>query len=444
MAKVLEIGLGQGLVSEQIIRRGAHRSGPDMTDTRTDPGQRYFPAGRSTPRLVGVAWALLLINTLGYAGANGLVVPFPRTVGQAVTMGALVLAFCLALVLNPSVRIRPNPYLLLLSLLLVVSIASSLGLEAGVGALFRCLRFALFIATLWLLSCWWRGDLSFVRYTIRVLGVFLLTVLVGLAVSPENALAGAGGKGRLIGVLWPMHATQVGQYGAVVAGLVILLWLTKAIDRSSAMLISVASITVLLLSHTRTATIALAVALSGACLTLVLRSARIRRAMAVAAALAVCSALFFGPALQRWFERGQNSEQLGNLTGRQTIWNSLLGEERSVYTQFLGIGLSDKSFNGLSIDNSWLAVFNDQGFLGIVLVVAILAVLLGAAVLRPPSPARACAVFLILFCTVSSYAEVGLGDASAYLLYLAAAASLLVPSMAAPARNQASPGSLSK
>jgi hypothetical protein len=62
---------------------------------------------------------------------------------------------------------------------------------------------------------------------------------------------------------------------------------------------------------------------------------------------------------------------------------------------------------------------------GIALVVAFLTGLIVTAALRPPSPQRACAVFLILYCIVASYTEVGLGDASPYLLNLAVAASLL-------------------
>ncbi|MDQ4033263.1 MAG: O-antigen ligase domain-containing protein, partial [Actinomycetota bacterium] len=44
---------------------------------------------------------------------------------------------------------------------------------------------------------------------------------------------------------------------------------------------------------------------------------------------------------------------------------------------------------------------------------------------RPPSPARACAVFLIVYCLIASYTQVGLGDASGYLLHLVVAAALL-------------------
>ena len=55
------------------------------------------------------------------------------------------------------------------------------------------------------------------------------------------------------------------------------------------------------------------------------------------------------------------------------------------------------------------------------------------ALLRPPSLPRACAIFLISYCAVASYTEVGLGDASPYLLHLAVAASLLAaPAEAVP------------
>jgi hypothetical protein len=72
-----------------------------------------------------------------------------------------------------------------------------------------------------------------------------------------------------------------------------------------------------------------------------------------------------------------------------------------------------------------LAVFHEEGYLGIALVAAFLLVLVVVAVLRPPSLARACAIFLIVYCLSASYTEAGLGDASPYLLHLAVAASLL-------------------
>lgn len=375
-------------------------------------------------KLVGVAWLLLLINTLGYAYDLNLLFEFPQFVAQLATMGSLMTAFGLALVLNPRVRIRSNPYLALLTVLLAVSFIASVDPSDSLGSLFRCLRFAVFIATLWLLSYWWRGDLAFVRYTIHALVVFVLSVAVGLAASPQDAMWGT--QGRLVGVVWPMHAPKVGQYAAVLAGLVVLLWLTKLAKRWSAVALLSLAIPVLLLSHTRTATVALIAALACAMLALVAASGRARRALAAAITLAGISAVVFGQTLQNWFARGQDPELLMSLTGRQANWNALLEEERTLYETALGTGLSNKSFNGIPIDSSWLAIYLEQGLIGLSVVILIIAVVFFGAVIRSPSPARACAVFLIIFCVVSSYTEVGLGDASTYLLYLAVAASLVV------------------
>ena len=101
------------------------------------------------------------------------------------------------------------------------------------------------------------------------------------------------------------------------------------------------------------------------------------------------------------------------------------------------MGLGDKSFDGLPIDNSWLAVYHEQGLIGVALVAAVVIVLGGVALLRPPSLPRACAIFLISYCAIASYTEAGLGDASPYLLHLAVAASLLAPPAAAARRSPA-------
>lgn len=410
----------------------------DTTATGGHPRIRAFLPEPSVPRLVGTVWALLLVNTLAYSDVPT-VIPFPRQVGQAITMGALVCALGLALVLNQRLRFKPSPYLLLLSLLLVVSIASSLRLEAGVGALFRCFRGTVFLATLWLLSCWWRGDLRFVRYHVRILGAVLLTVLVGLVIAPGKVLGGL--SGRLVGAIWPIPAPQVGQYAAVVAGLVILLWLTRSIDGQSAAWIAPPAIVLLLLSHTRTAAIAFVAALVCAILSLVRGNARARRAIAVLAGLAGMVAVAPGQPVQQWLARGQDADQLASLTGRQNVWDALLAQPRTISDQWIGVGLTDKSFNGLSIDSSWLVVYYEQGFIGIAIVAVILVGLLVAAALRPPSPGRACAIFLILYCVVASFTEVGLGDASPYLLHLAVATALLsgAPTAAVPATSHGRP-----
>lgn len=375
------------------------------------------------PKLVGVVWGLLVLNTLGSAGAKT-IVPLPRSLIQMVTMGALAAAFALALLLNPRVRVRANAYLFLLTLLLVASVIASAHLESGFGALFRCARLTLFVGTLWLLSRWWDGGMTFVRLHIRTYFAVLLSVAAGLAVSPAAALPDLYG-GRLVGALWPLTPPQIGQYAAVIIGLTVLLVLSGLTDRTSAAVIVVPSLVLLALTHTRTATLGLLAGLVLAVGSLVLTSAAARRFFTWAVVCAAVAAVGFGSLLQAWFLRGQSEENFSSLTGRAKVWDALLAAPRSVSEQVFGVGLGDKSFGGLPIDNSWLAVYNEQGVTGVVLVAAFMAVLGGVALLRPPSPARACALFLIGYCAIASYTEAGLGDASPYLLHLAVAAGLL-------------------
>ncbi|MFS8197668.1 O-antigen ligase domain-containing protein [Streptomyces sp. CWNU-52B] len=401
-----------------------------MTAQDLRPGAGQRPA-TATPRTVGIIWGLLVLNTLGSAGAKT-IVPLPRSLIQLVTMGALVAAFTLALAVNLRLRIRASAYVLLLTLLLVPSLISSLQLESGFGALFRCGRLALFVGTLWLLSRWWDGGLTFVRHHIRMYFAVLGSVAVGAVVSPGAAMPDLYG-GRLVGALWPLTPPQIGQYAAVIIGLTVLLVLGRRTDRASAAVIIVPSVVLLLLTHTRTATLGLLIGLTLAIGSLVLTSAAARRFFTWTVLCAAVAAVGFASALRAWFLRGQSQENLTSLTGRAKVWDALLAAPRSTSEKLFGVGLGDKSFGGLPIDNSWLAVYHEQGWAGVSLVAAIILVLGGVALLRPPSLARACAIFLISYCAIASYTEAGLGDASPYLLHLAVAASLLAaPATAAP------------
>ncbi|MFK0286863.1 O-antigen ligase domain-containing protein [Streptomyces sp. NPDC090499] len=390
------------------------------------------PSPAGTPRIVGVVWGLLVLNTLGSAGAKT-IVPLPRSLIQMVTMGALVAAFALALAVNLRLRIRPSAYLLLLTLLLVTSVLSSAHLESGFGALFRCFRLTLFVGTLWLLSRWWDGSLTFVRYHVRAYFAVLGSVAAGLVVSPGAALPDLYG-GRLVGALWPLTPPQIGQYAAVIIGLTVLLLMGHRTDRRSAAVVIVPSFVLLALTHTRTATLGLLLGLALAIGSLILTSAAARRFFSWAVLVGAVAAVGFAGALQTWFLRGQSKENFSSLTGRAKVWDALLAAPRTTSEKLLGVGLGDKSFGGLPIDNSWLAVYNEQGLIGVGLVAVIIVVLGGVALLRPPSLQRACAIFLISYCAIASYTEAGLGDASPYLLHLALAASLLAtPAAAAPA-----------
>ncbi|MBB4985175.1 O-antigen ligase domain-containing protein [Streptomyces nymphaeiformis] len=377
------------------------------------------------PKSVGAAWALLALNVLGSAGAKT-VVTIPRSLIQMVTMGALVGAFTLALTANLRLRIRPSAFVFLLTLLLVPSLISSV--DVGAGALFRCARLALFVGTLWLLSRWWDGSLRFVRYHIRMYFAVLVLVAAGLVVSPGTAMPEYYG-GRLVGALWPLTPPQIGQYSAVVIGLSVLLLLGRRTTLTGAAVVIVPSFVLLAMTHTRTATLGMIIGLVLAIGSLFLTSAAARRFFGWTVLCASVGAVVFGSALRTWFLRGQSQENFSNLTGRAKVWDSLLSAPRTTGETVFGLGLGDKSWDGLPIDNSWLAVYNEQGLLGVAIVAAFLLALGGIALLRPPSLSRACAIFLISYCAISSYTEVGLGDASAYLLHLALAASLL----AAPA-----------
>ncbi|MFF6998949.1 O-antigen ligase domain-containing protein [Streptomyces sp. NPDC008313] len=386
-----------------------------------------------SPRIVGTVWGLLVLNTLGSAGAKT-IVPLPRSLIQMVTMGALVAAFTLALLVNLRLRVRPSAYVFLLTLLLVPSVISSANLESGFGALFRCARLALFVGTLWLLSRWWDGGLTFVRHHIRMYFAVLGSVAAGLVLSPGAALPELYG-GRLVGALWPLTPPQIGQYAAVITGLAVLLLLGRRTDRTSAAVVIVPSLVLLALTHTRTATLGLFLGLALAIGSLFLTSAAARRFFTWAVLCAVVAAVGFGSWLQAWFLRGQSQENFSSLTGRAKVWDALLSAPRTPLEYLFGAGLGDKSFGGLPIDNSWLAVFNEQGVTGVVLVAAVIVVLGGVALLRPPSLSRACAIFLISYCAIASYTEAGLGDASPYLLHLGVAATLL----AAPAATTPPP-----
>lgn len=409
------------------LRHGGQPGAPDTVGTQ--PGAEPRPVG--TPKIVGIAWGLLVLNTLGSAGANT-IVPLPRSLIQIVTMGALAAAFALALAANLRLRIRASAYVFLLTLLLVPSVISSANLESGFGALFRCARLTLFVTTLWLLSRWWDGGLTFVRHHIRMYFAVLGSVAAGLAVSPGAAMPELYG-GRLVGALWPLTPPQIGQYAAVITGLTVLLVLGRRTVRTGAAVVIVPALVLLALTHTRTATLGLLIGLVLAIGSLIMTSAAARRFFTWAVLCATVAVVGFASALQAWFLRGQSKETFSNLTGRAKVWDALLAEPRSTTEKLFGMGLGDKSFGGLPIDNSWLAVYQEQGLIGVALVAAIIIVLGGVALLRPPSLQRACAIFLTSYCVIASYTEVGLGDASPYLLHLALAASLLAaPAAAAP------------
>jgi O-Antigen ligase len=336
-------------------------------------------------------------------------------------------ALLLALTVNRRRLIRPNVFLCLVSLLVVGAVITSFAPE-HFGTVYRTFRLAGFVCTLWLLTPWWgRRDLLLVRAHLKAMAVVLGTVLLGLLLSPGGALA----QGRLAGALWPTPPTQVAEFAAVTMGLVVVLWLSGEMRGRLSLIVVVVAGAILLLTHTRTALLAMVVGLLVAGLSLITVKARVRRVFSVAAVVVAIGAITLSSVVTTWLARGEGTQQLTSLTGRTDVWTLLVSIPRNEFQVAFGFGLSNKSFQGLPIDSNWLASYYDQGLWGVTICAVILLFLLILAFLQPRGVQRALALFLVTYCLVASFTETGFSDASTYLLELTLAASLLVSSAAA-------------
>jgi hypothetical protein len=135
--------------------------------------------------------------------------------------------------------------------------------------------------------------------------------------------------------------------------------------------------------------------------------------------------------LRSWAVREQDSQRLASLTGRTLAWSAVLEQQTSVRTTMLGHGLGNKGvllrrgegdFDVMAIDNGWLSLFWETGWLGVgVVLLALLSAVV--AVARAPTPAvRAAAGFLLVYVAVTSITETGLSDLSSQTLHVLVAA----------------------
>lgn len=378
----------------------------------------------STTLVVLLVWSALFVNVLTYSDI-GTVIPIPALVGRLITQGALPVAALLALVLNPRAVVRPGVFLTLVTVIALVSLAVSIHNEYFLGSTFRACRMLLFVAVLWLLSPWYgRRDMLLLRCHRICLGAVLVSVYLGLLLSPGLAFAYGG---RLTGAVWPIPPTQVAHYAAVMLGTSVLLWMCRVVPGWRALVISVASVVPLLLTHTRTALLAVIVGVVIGGASLFLGHVRVRRSSAIGAVLGILGATLFASQLTTWLLRGQSVDQVGALTGRTKVWTDVFALDRSRVEELFGSGMSNQSFHGLPIDSSWVASYLDQGWFGVAGQAALLVVLLLMAVVHVPGPARAVGLFLVIYCLVASITETGLGTPSTYLLDLTVALALLYP-----------------
>lgn len=386
--------------------------------------RRSFSESHRRRRRVQLIWALLLLNVLTfYAGAPH-ILPIPSAIGKVITQFALVAAFALVLTVNRPASVRPSVFVLLMVLLAAEALLTAPWAEFLSGAVFRSGRLLVFVAVLWLLTPWWgRRDLLLLRTHLTLVWMVLGSVVVGLLVAPGLAMT----DGRLTGVVWPIPPTQVGHYAAAAAGLSTVLWLSGLLRRDLALAAVVVAIPLLLLTHTRTALLAMIVGTLFAGLSLFMTRSRVRRAFAVGIGVFAIGAVTLSSLITTWLARGQDSADLSALTGRRMVWEAVIDKPRSTFELLFGFGLSNKSFNGLPIDSNWLATYFDVGLVGIAINVLMLLFLLVAVCFRSQGPERALALYLVIYCVVASFTETGLSDATPYLLELTLAACLLAP-----------------
>lgn len=378
---------------------------------------------RRVKRLVGTIWGLLVLNVLSFAPGVS-VIPISSSLGKALTQGALSLAVLLALILNPRVKFRPNVFLLLVTLLALEAVVTEFTTQYLVGTGYRTFRFVEFVAVLWLLSPYWaRPDMLIVRCHLKSMLWVLGSVALGYIISPGKAMAG----GRLNGAIWPIDATQVAHYAAVTIGMVVIYWFCGQLKGRTTAAIVVLSAVILLLTHTRTALVGLAVGLVVGGLSLIAVTPRVRRLFGAIAAIAVIAFAAASSAITSWMARGEGSTELTNLSGRTNFWGPLLAYPRTTFQEIFGFGLSNGSFNGLPVDSNWMISYQDQGLFGVVGCAVILVYLLIAACFQSRGVRRALALFFVVYCLTASFTEDGITNPSTYMLDVTVAASLLLP-----------------
>lgn len=386
----------------------------------------------AVPGRMLLVWAALFLNVLAF-GDFPRIHPMPVIAGQLITQAALPLALVLALVVNRRILLRPNLILVLLSLLAIAALMVSIHAEFPLGSAYRAVRMLGFLTVLWLLTPWWgRSDMLLLRCHRICLWIVLATVLVGAAISPGTAFEF---EGRLSGVLWPVPPTQVGHYAAVLFGTTAILWLCRVVTGRPALIALAITGASLVGAHTRTALLAMTLGMLVAVVSLFLGHVRVRRASAVGALGAVALGTAFASELTQWLLRGQTTEEAGRLTGRTDVWSQVVSTKRDRVNEWFGSGLSDQSFNGLPIDNNWIATYWDQGWFGVIAHGSLLLLLLLMAARHERGPQRACALFLIVYCFVASFTETGLALPTPYLLELVLAAALLAPAVRDDARS---------
>jgi hypothetical protein len=238
-----------------------------------------------------------------------------------------------------------------------------------------------------------------------------------------------------------MAATQVAQYAAVAAGMMVVLWLARMLSGRATLVGVVFAMALLLLTHTRTALVGLVAGILMAGLSLFTINARVRKFFAAGAALVTVGIITVSGVVTTWLARGENAQGLASLTGRTNFWALVLDEPRTRFQEIFGFGLTNASINGLPIDSNWLSSYQQEGLWGVTICAVMLLWLFVNAFFQPYGVRRSLALFLVTYCLLASFTEDAFTNVSTYLLYLVVAASLLVTPVTAQGDFQPVPAS---
>lgn len=400
-----------------------------VSPARLRPSRKALPYEERTEHSIShrvqIIWGLLFLNVLTFTPHSS-VIPIPSAVGKGITQGALQVALILAMTLNRKLLIRPSTLLCIISLLPLEAALTLITNVHFTGTAYRTFRYFEFVATLWLLSPYWgRRDMLLVRAHLRVMALVLISVVAGLLVDPGRALY----QGRLGGAIWPAPPTQVAHYAAVTIGLVVILWLSGHRSGRKTLYAIIPAAAILLLTHTRTALVGMLVGLGVAGLSMFITNARVRKVFIITIVVVGGVALTLSEVIVKWLTRGESTTELTNLTGRTNFWAALETTPRSKFEEIFGFGLSNGTFDGTAVDSNWMISYQDQGIFGVVVCAALLVFVLVASLFETRRLNRALALFLVVYCALASYTEVGITNTSPYLLDIIVAGSVLVPAL---------------
>jgi hypothetical protein len=391
---------------------------------------------RHDQKRVTLIWALLFASGLSYSRESGLAAVVPLRFEQLLTALALAAAFLLALNYNRRLRLAGSWPVWLYAVMPVIALCAPLAGAGGLGTLFRAVRFLFALLIMAFLSPSWRKDpWVLANAHARALRLAVAAALASLCIG-----MGWDQEGRLIAQMPALRAPQVGQFAALLIGITAVQAITRSPRLPRAPLWILFAFVALVLSQTRTATVALAVAFAVTLLFLLVSHTRARRVLLTMLLVGPLVFVLMQPAIKAWFERDQSQELLTTLTGRTQAWALVYSFPRSGFQELFGIGYGDKSIFGLPIDNGYLAAYQETGKVGLVAVCAIMVVLLLKALSYPKTANRALAIFLITYVAVASYTETGIGDMSAYVMHLVVAGAMVTPVVIATAASAAAGG----